>query len=115
MKLRVFFDNPLDRKKRIIRSFELPKSATKLVKELMVKSSNGNMIILPVEVVIDYDDNSTETTTIFISTLCEKHNRQINNFSKPQENTTVIVNKPGKNYIKKSLFQQFKSIFKRRE
>lgn len=91
MRVRFSVDNPLDRKQKIKKTFNFPSSTNQLFKSLMLKASNGEMVILPVEVAAEYDDGTIESVTVFISTLAGKQNRKINVLTLPPkvENVTV--------------------------
>lgn len=91
MKIKATFDNPLDHKQRITKSIFLPHSAFNLVKELMAKSNEGGLIILPVEIEVEYNDGSTQSTTIFLSTLRGQGNNRINKLVKPVAPENVII------------------------
>ena len=112
MKLRLSFDNPLNRKQRIIKTFDIQSSAKKWIKELMIKVDRGGMIILPVTVDIEYDYKNVESTIIFLSTLCEKHERRINNLTKKEVADKVTVSNKEETYERKSIIHKLRSFFR---
>lgn len=105
MKVKFTYDNPIDRQQRITKSFFIPHTFFNSIKELMARSNEGSLIILPVEIEVEYNDETTESTTIFVSTLCEKNNNRINKLKKPVPPQNVTVTEGCTSYGSNSKFR----------
>jgi len=110
MKITLTFYHPLDRKQKFIKSFYVPDSLVIRIEDF-INRIKESMIILSADVFVEHDDGTSESTTVFLSTLCEKENRQINKFTKTEAAPNVIVNKE---IVKESMFERIKSVLWRK-
>jgi hypothetical protein len=107
MRIAFSYSEPFTNGRRVVTfNWSPDKKSEKELKDFMSKFSGEGLTILPIKIEATYLDGSKETTSAFLSSLCEKNNRIINNSSNSNPVIMDCVQSTGIIYNEKKSFKE---------